>query len=96
MQGRPAVRVGGVHIRATLDEQLDGLRPTGDRRPEQRRPAVLGVQGFHRHPARQVPLDGAKVTRSRSRPDIRRTLGRGRAAGLPGGGRTSRGWRLRS
>ena len=30
-----------------------------------------------------MPLDGAEVARSRGRPDIRRTFGRGRGAGLP-------------
>ena len=63
MQGRPAVPVDGVHVRASPDEQLDGLRPTGDRRPEQRRPAALAAEAVHRRPARQVPLDGAEVTR---------------------------------
>ncbi len=47
-------------------------------------------------PARQVPLDGAEVTRSRGRPDVRRLAGRRRAAGLAGRRTTSRGWRSRS
>ena len=84
VEGRPAVPADGVHIRASLDEQLDGLCLTGDRRPQQRRPAAFGVHGVHRHAARQVPLDGVQITRSRGRPDVRRSSTPGPRRRLPG------------
>ncbi len=87
MEGGAAGLIDDVDVRAAPDEQLDGLRATRPRRPQQRRRPGFAVRAVDRSPTRQAPLDGAKVSRVCGRPDVRRPPGRRDPAGLPGGGR---------
>ena len=88
MQGRAAVPIDGVHVRATPDEQLDGLRATRHRRPVQRGcPPYLPSGSLTAAPLARcrsmAPRSPASAAAQMSdAPSAGATL-----AGLPGGGR---------